>query len=272
MENKGGVATATGREIFEAKCGIEAAQRAGNNPNLKGIVHETMFKNSYNISPARILDGKEAVLSKSATAVRDDVLIKQGGKIVERFQLKDTPASIEKTVKQVTEKHYAGTNLVGTKETAKAYNAVKNSAKSGKTITQNMTSSKISSTDTARVAAKTIGTNAGKLTANAVGKAAASSGAVGAAVSAGVEVISSGVKLANGDISGEEFVGNVAKETVGGGLAAAGGSAAATVVATGAATALAATTAPVWVPAAIGIGAAVAVGSAIKGIWDSIWD
>ena len=162
--------------------------------------------------------------------------------------------------------------IFATKETAKAYNAVKNAAKGGKTITQNMTSSKISSTDTARVAAKTIGTNAGKLTANAVGKAAASSGAVGTAVSAGVEVISSGVKLANGDISGEEFVGNVAKETVGGGLAAAGGSAAATVVATGAATALAATTAPVWVPAAIGIGAAVAVGSAIKGIWDSIWD
>ena len=78
--------------------------------------------------------------------------------------------------------------------------------------------------------------------------------------------------LADGEIDGGEFVGNVAKETVGGGLSAAGGSVAATAAATGAATLLATTAAPVWVPAAVGIGAAVAVGSAIKGLWDCIFD
>ena len=41
MKKQSGVATAAGREIFEAKSGIEAAMRAGKNPNLKGIVHET---------------------------------------------------------------------------------------------------------------------------------------------------------------------------------------------------------------------------------------
>lgn len=273
MKNQSGTAAAVGREVFEAKSGVEAALRAGRNPNLKGVVHETMYKNAFNMSPGRILDGKKAVLSKSTTAVRDDVLIKQGGKIVERMQLKDTPASISKTFNQVVEKHYAGTKLIGTKETTEAYSTiVKNAAKNGKTVTQKMTSSNISSADTSRVAAKTIGTSAGKLTVQSVGKVAASSGVVGGAISGGIEVISSGIKLANGDIDGGEFVGNVAKETVGGGLAAAGGSAAATVVATGAATALAATTAPLWVAPAIGIGAAVAVGSVIKGIWDSIWD
>ena len=67
-------------------------------------------------------------------------------------------------------------------------------------------------------------------------------------------------------------MGNVAKETVGGGLAAAGGSAAASLAAAGAATVLAATTAPVWLPGAISIGAAVVVGSVIKGAWDALFD
>lgn len=91
-------------------------------------------------------------------------------------------------------------------------------------------------------------------------------------MSGGIEAISSGVKLARGEIDGEEFAGNVVKETMGGGLAAAGGSAAASAVAVGAATVLAATAAPVWIPGAIGVGTAVVVGSAIKGVWDTLFD
>lgn len=273
LEKNYGTATAVAREIFEGKCGVEAVARAGENPQIKGVVHETVVRNIYNASPERLLDGTKAVLSKSTTAVRDDILIKRGSDIVGRMQLKDTPNSIYHTVNQVKNKHYAGTNLMGTKETVAAYNkAVENAAAKGAKITQGMKSTGVSSADTSRIAAKTIGNSAGELSAGAIGKLAATSGAVGAAISGGVELISSGIKFAGGEIDGGEFAGNVAKETVGGGLSAAGGSAAATAAATGIATVLAPIAAPAWIPAAVGIGAAVAVGSLIKGVWDLFWD
>jgi len=273
MSNNSGTGTACVREVYEAKAGLEAAARVGRNQNLKGVVHEVIARDVYNADPHRLIDGTKAVLSKSTTAVRDDILLMKNGTVVGRWQLKDTAKSINTTVKQVKEGHYVGTVLKGTKETAQAYGqAVERAASNGVKVTQKMSSTGISSQDTARIATKTLGNSAGKLTSACVGKAAVTSGVSGAAVSAGIEVISSGVKLAKGEIDGGEFVGNVAKETVGGGLAAAGGSAAATAVATGAATLLATTTAPLWVAPAIGVGAAVAAGSVIKGIWDSIWD
>ena len=270
-KNNGTVASA-GREVFEIKCGMEAVKRVGNNPQLKGIVHETMYKNIYNSSPKRIIDGTKAFLSESTTAVRDDVIIKQGSQIVKRVQLKDTANSIGKTIEQVKNHHYSGTNLCGTKETVRAFGkGVANQAKRGANVTQKMSSSGISSADTSRIATKTIGSAAGKLTTQSLAKVASSSGIAGGAISGGIEIMSSGVKLAKGEIDGGEFAGNVAKETVGGGLSAAGGSVAATAAAAGAATVLAGSTAPIWVPAVAGFGAAIAVGSAIKGVWDSIW-
>ena len=185
------------------------------------------------MSPERLIDGTKAVLTKSTTAVRDDLLImNDAGGIVGRMQLKDTVPSISKTVNQVKAGKYAGTQLMGTPETVAAYNqAVAKAAEKGVNVTQKMSGTGVSSADTARIASKTIGNAAGKITPQAMGSLAASSGAVGAAISGGVEVISSGIKLANGEIDGGEFVGNVAKETVGGGLSAAGGSLAATAAA-----------------------------------------
>ena len=260
------------REAAEVKVGLEAVGRVGKCKNLKGVVHEVIVKDMHNMTPKNIINGSKANLTKSVTAVRDDIVVMKNGVRETAMQLKDTPASISKTVNQVKSGHYARTNLMGTKETVKAYNdAVKNAAKSGNTISQKMTSTGVSSKDTARIATKTIGSQAGKLSASAVGKAAASSGTIGAAISGGIEVISSGIQLANGEIDGCEFALNVAKETVGGGLSAAGGTAAATVAAAGVATAVASVGAPIWVPAAVGVGAAVAVGSAIKGVWDFFW-
>jgi hypothetical protein len=272
-KNNAGTTVAVAREAYEAKVGIEAVSRAGHTPRLKGIVHEVLVKDSVNCNPANILSGTKATLAKSSTAVRDDILIKQGGDIIKRMQLKDTPNSIAKTVQQVSNGKYVGTNLVGTKETAQAYQAaVERSASKCVSVTQKMTSSGVSSSDTARIATKTLGNSAGSLTVSSAAKVAGSSGVVGGAISGGIELVSSGIKLANGEIDGEKFVGNVAKETVGGGLAAAGGSAAATAVAAGTATLLAATAAPVWIPAAVGIGVAVAIGSCIKDLWDCLWD
>ena len=258
-----GTMTAAARAAYEGKAGIEAFERAGRNPNLKGVVHETLARDIYNTSPERLLDGTKAVLAKSTTAVRDDLLIMNGGKVVGRAQLKDTVNSIGKTLRQVKDGHYAGTNLMGTKETVAAYgNAVSNA---GKEITQKMTSTGISSTDTSRIATQTIGSAAGDLTAEAIGALAVSSGAAGAAITGGIEAITSGVKLVEGEIDGEEFVGNVTKQAVSGGLAAAGGSAAASVATAAAATALAGVTAPAWIVPALGVGTAIAVGSAISG-------
>ena len=267
-KNHGGTMAAAARELYEGKVGLEAVARAGRNPNLKGIVHEVLVKDAINANPANMFAGKVASLTKSTTAVRDDLVVQQAGKIIGRMQLKDTAGSINETVRKVASGQYRGTSLVGTNETAKAFNAAAERAG----LTQRMGSSGASSSDTARIASKTIGASAGKLTANQLAKVAGSSGAVGAVISGGIEVLSSGVKLANGEIDGEEFVANVAREGIGGGLAAAGGTAAATVAGAGAATLLAATTAPAWVPVAVGVGAAVAVGSAIKSLWDSFWD
>lgn len=269
--NHAGTSVAVWRGTYETKVGVEAVARSGGkNPQLKGVVHEVLYRDSITMTPKNLLSGTKGVLSKSSTAVRDDVLTMQGGRVIGRAQLKDTVEGIHKTVQQAVGGKYAGTRLMGTQETVQAYNeTVARLAGKGVRVPQKMTSTGISSADTSRIAAQTIG---GGVKVASVAQVALSSGGVGAVLSGGIEAVSSGVKLAKGEIDGEEFVGNVAKETVGGGLAAAGGSAAASLAAAGAATVLAATTAPVWLPGAISIGAAVVVGSVIKGAWDALFD
>ena len=265
--NNVGTWTAAAREIYEGKVGIEALARAGRNRNLKGVIHEVMVKDTFNADPLNMLAGKAASLTKSTTAVRDDIIIKQAGKIVGRMQLKDTAGSIGDTIRQVSSGKYQRTALMGTKETTQAFSAAAKRAG----VTQKMGSTGFSSSDTARIANKALGSSAGGLTASSVAKVAGSTGAIGAALSGGIEVLISGAKLANGEIDAEEFAGNVAREAAGGGIAAGAGAAAATVASAGAATLLG-TTAPLWVPAAVGVGAAMAVGCAVKSLWDSIFD
>ncbi len=272
MENKknNGTYSSVAKEIYEGKVGAEAFLRAGNNKNLHGIVHEVMYKDVQNIKPNNIFNGVEATLSKSPTVLRDDVILMQSGKVVGRAQLKDTANSINHTIKQVASGKYKGTNLMGTKETVAAYNnGIIKLASKGTDVTQKMTSTGISSSDTVRIASKTIG---GNLSGSLLTNAAKSSGTFGAIVSGGIEAISSGKEFLDGDIDGEEFATRVVKETVGGGISAAAGGAAATAAATTAAGVLATTTAPVWIPAAIGLGAAMAVGSVAKGVWDFFCD
>lgn len=135
-----------------------------------------------------------------------------------------------------------------------------------------MTAVRNTSSGTARIARQAIGNSAGKLTTSTVAKVAGNSGAVGAAISGGVEILSSGYQWMSGEIDGEEFACNVARETVGGGIAAGLSTAAASAVSTAAASALAATSAPVWVPAAAAIGTLFVVGTAAKELWDCIFE
>ena len=265
-----GTVVSTGRAIYEGKVGAEAVARSGGkNPQLKGVVHEVLYRDAINSNPGNLLNGTHATLSKSVTAVRDDVLKMNGGSVVGRAQLKDTAASVYKTVNQAASGKYVGTNLMGTKETATAYNKVIEGMKSvGKNAPQKMSSTGISSIDTGRIAAQTVG---GKLGTAAISKCAVSSAGAGAVLSAGIETVSSGIKLVNGEIDGNQFVGNVTRETIGGAAAAAAGSAAATVASTGIATLLAATAAPAILPAIGGVAVSVAVGSAVKSFFDDLF-
>ena len=146
--------TAGMQEAYEAKIGAEMLDRVGHNVNGKGVVHELLYRDKLNVDPSNILQGKHAELTSSTTAIRDDLVVKQGGKVVQRFQLKDTPNSVEKTLQQTCNHKYSGTNLFGTEETTKAY--TQKAATRGTTV-QKMTSTGISSKDTERIANKALG-------------------------------------------------------------------------------------------------------------------
>lgn len=138
------------KEAYEAKVGLEALRRAGNCPQLKGHVHEVLFKDSFNINPKNIIEGKRAVLTSSNTARMKDVIIKKGNKIVGHAQLKDTVSNsgARKTIEQINSGHYSKTKVLGTKETV---------AKVAGKTTQKVESSGISSETTKRIADKTLG-------------------------------------------------------------------------------------------------------------------
>ena len=188
-----GASVVAGKHLYERSVASRAFKRGGMNKNLKGHVFEIMTADKINASPSNFLNGRKAVLTKSTTAVRDDIVVKQGGKVVERMQLKDTPGSIKDTLARVKNQQYKGTKLVGTKETAKAYErAVAKSKGSGVKITQKMTTNGISSGQTELIATRKLGgnivKNSGKIVnqASKVGvKTAVVSTGVGVAVNTG---------------------------------------------------------------------------------------
>ncbi len=149
LKNETGAAMAASRSAYEAKVGVEAVLRSGGkNPQLKGVVHEILYRDALTMNRA-IWQTVRGTLSKSVTAVRDDVLLKQGGAVVGRAQLKDAVHTADRVARQAAHGKYAGTRLMGTKETVVAYEkAVQGMAKRGTAVTQKMTSTGISSTDT----------------------------------------------------------------------------------------------------------------------------
>ena len=261
------------RNGYEMKVGCEALNRAGQNQNLHGIVHEVMFKDGYNANPSNILNGRSCHLTKNPTARMKDVVMMKGNKVCGHAQLKDTAGSISKTAKQVNSGHYGKTRVYGTTETA---------AKAAGKTKQVVHDSGISSTTTKRIADKALGKMP---TAGAVHAAAKAGGIAGAAVGAGIEAISS----IGGVIAGEKDVVDAAcdityagtKGGAAGYAGAAAGSAAAgatgaLITATGIGTGLAAggvaATAVAFAPVVVGFGAACAVGGLVCDIFDSIFD
>ncbi|MCM1025229.1 MAG: hypothetical protein NC432_02270 [Roseburia sp.] len=136
-----------------------ALQRAGHCKNLKGHVLEICYKDRFNADVRNIAAGRRAYLTKSPIAVRDDIVVKQNGCIVKRFQCKDTPSGsgVQDTVKRIKEGQYSRTNVVGTTETAEAVNR---SLERGKAKTETrVQNSGISSKTTELIACQANGAN-----------------------------------------------------------------------------------------------------------------
>ena len=235
-EGKRGVQAMTVvKEAYECKAGLEAVKRVGDlSPDkLKGVVHEVMFKDRFNLK--NVFSGKKAVLSSSRQAIRDDILIQDGKKIVERLQLKDTPKSVGDVARRVRQGQYRATKLVGTEETAKAYNQV--AAKQG--IGKTMRSSKISTNTTERVAAKVKGSMP---SAKSLLHGAKQAGKAGAIVSAGIAAATSAVDYFNGEIDEKEAAAKVVSAGVAGYAGGAAGAVASSLTAAAVTSGLAAAT------------------------------
>ena len=268
------------QQTYEASVGARALERAGSCPQLKGIAHEIMFCDKVNLNPKNILDGTRAALTKSNTAQMRDIILTKGGKIAGHAQLKDTISNsgIRKTAGQILKGKYSKTSVYGTEETAAKVTGILDKAGSSH---QTIHSTGISSKTTSRIADKALGKMP---TSSALGAAAKSGGAVGAAVGAGVEAVSSLYDVYKGDKDVEDAVIDIAGAGIKGGITGAASSTAASVAAgatgvaieaaTGTAIggAIATTTAGgllvAAAPVAVGLAAAYAVGSFFSSLFD----
>lgn len=269
------------KEGYEARVGMNALERAGNCPNLKGHVHELMYCDKFNANPVNRLKGYHAELTKSPTAQMRDVIVKDShGRVAAHVQLKDTPSSsgAAKTAKQILDKHYSKTRVLGTDETtSKVAEKI-----AGKTK-QQISSSGISSETTSRVANKALGKVP---TIAELGSAARSGGVAGAAVGAGIEAVSSIIDVVDGkkdvgdaviDIAGAGIKGGVtgaASAAAGSAAAGATGAAIAAATSTSIGGAIAGTTigaaTVAAAPLVLGFGVAGAIGSFISSIFDDL--
>lgn len=234
MSNQANAAVAT-KTTYEGTVITSAMGRAGNNPHLKGHIHEILTKDVRNLK--NVFNGQHTELTKSTTANVVDLVTTKGSKVVERLQLKDTvsPSSINKLVRQVSDGKYRTAKLVGTDETTKLANAA--FEKAG--LSKRMVSSGTSSNTTTSLAQRAGATGSGSL-GSAIGQAAKSGGAVGAAVGVGIEAVSGIADLINGKRDVGEVAGSVVKAGAKGYATGAAAGAAATaggaVVASGLAT------------------------------------
>ena len=257
--------------VYEASVGMRALNRAGQNPQMKGIVQEIMYCDKYNTNMGNILNGHHMDLTKSTTAHMKDVIAKNSvGKVVGHAQLKDTisNAGVRKTVQQIKSGHYSKTRVIGTEETAAKVNKVLE--KYG--VKQRVESSGISSKTTSRIADKTLGKMP---TISTMSSAAKAGGVTGAAVGAGMEAISSIGDWMEGNKSAGEAVADVAVAGVKGGVTGAVsgviGSAAAGATGSAIAAATATTVGSAVAGTAVGA-AAIAAPMVVFGLLGSLFD
>lgn len=178
----------------------------------KGNAFEVMYSDKKNLSNLLKPD-TTTTLTNSSTARQVDLVTKKGNRIIERIQCKDTPSAkgTMDTIKRVQNGQYRTTQLVGTSESAAAFNAKAPS----QGVTKVMKDSGISTKDTTRVSNKFNGVQSSTGIANAAKSSAKLGGAFGGGMAA-VESIVNGDDLST-------TTGNVASGALKGSVSGAAG-------------------------------------------------
>lgn len=214
-------------ELYLDAAAQEAVARVGAGPQLKGTIHEVMFRDGRNLSADGLMNGKTFKLTASTNARAVDVVAIKDGRVAGRFQLKDvtSKSGISDVAKRVERGDYRSAKLVGTEETSANYKAHGGD--------KPMQSSNVSSTRTTRAA-----DNAGADVPNKdllknnlqdIGKCSVAAVGVGAAVGALVEAKRSWSEYSDGQIDGLDYAGRIGKSAAETGV----GAGARTVVALG---------------------------------------
>ncbi|QLA19335.1 hypothetical protein [Desulfolutivibrio sulfoxidireducens] len=199
------------RELYLDTVAQEALERSGKCPHLKGTVLEILYRDKLNMDIGNRLAGNTTRLTKNTKSIGPDLVTLNDGKVVGRYQLKDSTSSggISQLGKRLKNGQYRMDTLAGTVETKAKYDSVNPSTKL-------MQSTGISSETTARVA-DNAGVNApgnslaanlrdaGRQTVNAVGIATAATAIIVAAQSA--------YAWRKGSITGADALKNVATTT-----------------------------------------------------------
>ena len=208
--------TAYGVEVmnstYQGSVAYRAMQRAGRCPNLKGHVFEIIYKDKFNMDPKNVIAGKKAYLTKLSTAVRDDIIVKQKGKVIKRFQCKDTSSvsGARDTVKRILSGQYSRTNVVGTSETSKNVNNLLK--KKNAETSMRVQNSNISSKTTELIACQAKGANPMKHL-DLIGRHAGKMALNAAAVSSGVSAFKNGREVLKGKQDLDEGLVRVAEDT-----------------------------------------------------------
>lgn len=265
------------KTAYESSVIARAMQRAGNNPHLKGHIHEVLIQDARNVRNLLRMNGASTQLTKSTTAGTVDLVTTRGGKVIERIQVKDVTSNsgINKLVKQCADGKYRSAKLIGSDETAQMFN--KAAEKAG--ISKRMSSSGVSSKTSTSLAQRAGAAGSGTL-GSAMAQAARSGGAAGAVIGAGVEAVRGVVDWSNGDADGLEVAGRVTKAAAKGGVSGAAAGAAATAAGAGAAAAVtalgvtggAAVVATVGAPLLVAVGVGYVASEVFDGVCDFLSD
>lgn len=272
-KSNAGHSAVVSKTAYEGTVIARAMERAGHNPHLKGHIHEVLVKDARNARNLLTLNGASTELTKSTTAGTVDLVTTKGGKVIERLQVKDvtSQAGIDKLVKQCADGKYRSAQLVGSEESAQAFN--KAAEKAG--ISKRMTSTGMSSKSTESLAQRAGATGSGSL-GSAMGQAAKAGGAAGAIIGGGVAAVKGCIDLIDGRADAAEVAGTVVKASAKGGVSGAAAGAAATATGAGAVAAVSALGVTGMAATAVTIGAplavAVGVGYVASEIFDWIFD
>lgn len=203
-------------EGYDYSVAVRMSGRAGaySPTGGKGNAFEVMYSDKKNLSNLLKPD-TTTTLTNSSTARQVDLVTKKGNRIIERIQCKDTPSAkgTMDTIKRVQNGQYRTTQLVGTSESAAAFNAKAPS----QGVTKVMKDSGISTKDTTRVSNKFNGVQSSTGIANAAKSSAKLGGAFGGGMAA-VESIVNGDDLST-------TTGNVASGALKGSVSGAAGTA-----------------------------------------------